>query len=257
MQTDTGRTLAIVTGAGSGLGRALCQRFTERQVRVLGVSRREESGLETQQLCGPDAEFIPVTSDVSDTAAAEQVFSRLDRLEYDHLILVNNAGIYERHDFATDPLQVFDRAMQVNFGGAVRYSHLALQRMVPRGQGRIVNIGSFADIAPLPGSSGYSVSKGALRLFTRALVADLGKRFPGIVINDWIPGALDTKMGRADGLDPMVSAVWGVELALRHSADLNGRVFDMNKELTPVRSLKRRIAERLGVRPKYVPISLD
>ena len=250
-------TLAIVTGAGAGLGRALCHRFAECNVRVMAVSRNQDHLHETTQTCTRAELVTPIVADVSDADATKEVFRQLDAFPFENLILVNNASIYERHDFATDPLDVFQRAIQTNFSGAVVYSHHALHRMIDRGKGRIVNVSSFADQAPLPGSSGYSVSKGAIRLFSRALVADLGKRFPDIIVNDWIPGMLDTKIGSPDGLEPRQAAVWGVELCLRRTPDLNGRVFDMNQDVPPERGLKQRIAERLRLRPRYKPISLD
>ncbi|WP_170610388.1 SDR family oxidoreductase [Ruegeria arenilitoris] len=250
-------TLAIVTGAGSGLGRALCHQFAERGIRAVGVARLNDSILGTKETCKHPENIISIAADVSDHVAAERVFHQLDQLEFSHLILINNASVYDRYDFATASLDFFEREIKTNFGGAVSYSHLALQRMIRNGQGRIINVGSFADQAPLPGSTGYSVSKGALRLFSAALVADVGKRFPNIIINDWVPGMLDTKMGRPEGLDPKQAAVWGVELALLRNPELNGLVFDMNQDIAPQRSLKRRVAEALGLRPKHVPVFLD
>ena len=122
--------------------------------------------------------------------------------------------------------------------------------MVQTGFGRILNVSSYADVAPLSASAGYSVSKGAARILTRALVADLGDRFPGIVIGDWMPGMLATRMGVAAGLDPVQAARWGARLALWHDPALTGTIFEMDREVLPPRGLKRRILERLtGRRP--------
>jgi len=250
-------TLAIVTGAGSGLGRALCHRFVERDVRVIGIARNEQSLAETREASRLPEKMMPFVSDVSDHAATEKVFEKLDEQKFENLILINNASVYDRYDFPTEPLDLFRKAMHTNFEGAVTYSHFALQRMIRQGKGRIINVGSFADQAPLPGSSGYSISKGALRLFTRALVSDLGKRFPEIIVNDWTPGMLNTKMGSPEGIEPHQAAVWGVNLALNRTPDINGRVFDMNCDVPPEQGLKRRIAEMLRLRPRHVPVSLD
>lgn len=242
------RKLAIVTGAGDGLGRALCRRFVEYKIPVVGVSRNMDSLLETKKLCSDASLFYPFASDVSDLNGASDVFKKIDEFDYDDLILINNAAIYERHDFVTDSILVFEKSIQTNLMGTAYYTKLALSRMIEKRKGHIVNVGSFADLAPLAGSSGYSVSKGSLRLFSRAILADIGRRFPKVLINDWIPGALNTKMGLRDGLEPMDAALWGAKLALMDRPDINGRVFDMDKEIIPHRSLKKRVAELLFLR---------
>jgi hypothetical protein len=96
------------------------------------------------------------------------------------------------------------------------------------------------------------VSKGAARIFTRALIADIGDRFPGIVVTDWMPGMLATRMGIAEGLDPREAARWGAKLALWHDPSLTGTTWEMDREIPPPRSFKRRIADRVLMRPRAV-----
>lgn len=91
----------------------------------------------------------------------------------------------------------------------------------------------------------YAVSKGAGRILTRALVADLGDRFPDIVIGDWIPGALNTGMGLPEGIEPARAARWGANLALWTDRTLNGTIFSENREHLPAPSFKRRLFNRL------------
>lgn len=95
----------------------------------------------------------------------------------------------------------------------------------------------------IDGLRAIAVSKGAARIFTRALVADICDRFPGIVITDWIPGALATDMGIADGLDPRIAAAWGVELSLWHDRSLTGTLWAGDTEHLPPRSFKRRMLD--------------
>jgi hypothetical protein len=94
------------------------------------------------------------------------------------------------------------------------------------------------------------VSKGAARILTRALVADICDRFPDIVINDWMPGSLATDMGIAEGLDPALAARWGVSLALWHDRSLTGTVWERDTEQLPMRSLKGRIKDALLMRKR-------
>jgi len=136
----------------------------------------------------------------------------------------------------------------INLGGMVNCTRAALEVMVETGRGRIVNVATFADMAPLPASSAYAVSKGAGRILTRALVADLGDRFPGIVITDWMPGMLATRMGVADGLAPEAAARWGAALALWDDPALNGAVFEMDREVLPPQGLKQRVRDLLLLR---------
>lgn len=89
------------------------------------------------------------------------------------------------------------------------------------------------------------MSKGAARILTRALVADLADRFPDIVISDWMPGMLATRMGIPDGIAPEQSATWGAELALWHDPALTGTTFEQAVEIPPPRGLKARIKDRL------------
>ena len=92
------------------------------------------------------------------------------------------------------------------------------------------------------------MSKGAQRVLTRALIADLFDRFPDIVITDWLPGALATDMGIPDGLPPETAAQWGVKLALMRDQSLNGTIFERDMELLPPRGLKAKLKDALMMR---------
>jgi short-subunit dehydrogenase len=130
----------------------------------------------------------------------------------------------------------------------VACSHAALTDMTRRGRGRILNVATFADLHPLAAASAYSVSKGAARILTRALLADVGDRFPGIVISDWLPGMLATDMGIPDGLSPRTAAAWGARLALMADPALSGSIFEMDREVLPPRGLKGRLKDMLLLR---------
>ena len=162
----------------------------------------------------------------------------------------NNAAVYPRLDFLDETPASFMSSVAINLGGMVACSHAVLGQMVDKGYGRILNVSTYADLAPIPASSAYSVSKGAARILTRALVADICDRFPDIVINDWMPGMLATEMGVAEGLDPAVSARWGVSLGLWHDQSLTGTVWERDTEQLPARSLKDRVKDLLLMRKR-------
>lgn len=251
MITDTPARLedgtALVTGAGAGLGRALAIELCQRGIRVVGFGRRGALLSETATMA-TSGRFRPMCVDVSDHKAVASAFSELDRTERAVTVLINNAAVYERFDFLDSPPERFMHAVAVNLGGVVNCCHAALQRMTEHGFGRIVNVTTFADLGPLPASGAYSVSKGAARIFTRALIADVSDRFPDIVISDWVPGALATTMGIPDGIDPGTSARWGARLALMHDRSLNGTLFDQDIEMLPPRSKKQQLKDLVLLR---------
>lgn len=237
--------LVLLTGASHGLGQAMALRFTAMGHRVVGLGR-DLAGLQlTARTAG--AGFLPYPCDISDPQAVEDAFAYLDR--HGQLdILVNNAAVQPFADVLEETHASLMQVMAINFGGMAACSLLALQRFVPKGRGRIMTVSSFADIAPASGAASYSVSKGAGRVFTRAMVADLGDRFPQIVINDWMPGILDTRLSHGyTGAKraPAQAAEWGVTLALRHDPSLTGTVWEGDRELLPPPGLKRRIFNRL------------
>jgi len=238
-------SVALVTGAGAGLGRAMARGLAARGLRVAALGRRLGP---LQETAAGHPGILPLVCDVSDPLALEAGFAEVRARLGPVLLLVNNAAVYPRRDIFAESQASFMATVATNLGGSFGATRLALEDMAEAGFGRILNIASFADIAPLPASGAYSVSKGAQRILTRALVADLADRLPDIVINDWLPGMLATEMGRPDGLAPEVAAGWGVTLALWHEHSLNGTLFELNRELPAVRGLKERLKDRLLLR---------
>ena len=237
--------IAIVTGGGSGLGRALARRLAQDGFTVAITGRRPEALAET---AARSARIFPVPLDVAEAGAVADEFARLARDHGPIALLVNNAAVYPRRDFLDETPESFSQTVAINLGGTVNASHAALGDMVQTGHGRILNVATFADLDPLPCSSAYAVSKGAARILTRALLADLADRFPGIVISDCVPGMLNTGMGIPDGVPPERAAEWGVALACDRDPTLSGTVFEMNRELLPQRGLKGRVKDALLMR---------
>ena len=238
--------VAVVTGAGSGLGRALSLALTRHGLTVIDTGRRAGPLAETQALA-PDR-FHALPLDVGDWAAVQHGFARI-RAEHGRIaLLVNNAAVYPRRDILDESGESVMDTVATNLGGTVNCARAALEDMCETGRGRILNVATFADLNPLPASAAYSISKGAARIFTRALIADLADRFPGIVIGDWMPGMLKTTMGIPDGLAPEAAAEWGAELALRADPELTGAVFEMDTEVLPPRGVKGKLKDALLMR---------
>jgi len=240
--------IAVVTGAGSGLGRGLAVELARRGVKVVGFGRRQAALQETGGLAGVN--FVPTVVDVANFDAVTTAFDGIEKTIGAVDILINNAAVYPQKDIFEETAQSLMDTVAINLGGTVACSRAALTGMVARGRGRIIDVASFADIAPIPTSAAYAVSKGAQRIFSRALHADLADRFPDIILSTWLPGMLATDMGLAEGLDPNLAAKWGACLALMSDRTLNGAVFERDLELLPPQSFKRRVVNRLlGRRP--------
>ena len=234
---DATGEVVVISDATSSLGRALGLALARRGAQVVALAHMPaelaEDGLPS------------LVADVRDPASVAQVFDEIRAWFGAPTILINNAEIHPDRDILEETPDSFMDTLRINLGGAFNCCHAALPSMVAAGSGRIVNVVTFADIRPAPLSAGYSVSKGALRILTRALVADLGDRFPGIVVTDWIPGTHAPRRGVVDVIDPALAAEWGATLALMKSPELNGRLFLRDREHVPPQSLRGRVKDRV------------
>lgn len=227
--------IAVITEAGWGLGKELALALARRGIAVAGIGREP---FQTEGV-------LSVAADVRQPEEVARAFGEIRNRLGTPTILVNNAETYPDRDILDETPASFMDTVQLNLGGAFNCCHEVLPAMVANGTGRIINVVTFADVSPAPLAAGYSVSKGALRILTRAMVADLGDRFPGIVVTDWIPGTHRPRKGIPDGVDPVVAAEWGATLALLRQPEINGRVFLRDREHVPLRSLKGRVKDRV------------
>lgn len=227
--------IAVITEASWGIGKELALALVRRGIAVVGIAR---APFQAQGV-------LSITADVRQPEEVARAFGEIRERLGAPTILVNNAEIYPDRDILDETPASFMDTVQLNLGGAFNCCHEVLPAMVKTGSGRIINVVTFADVSPAPLAAGYSVSKGALRILTRALVADLGDRFPGIVITDWVPGTHQPRRGIPDGVDPVQAAEWGANLALMRQRDINGRVFLRDREHQPQGSLKGRVKDRV------------
>lgn len=235
--------IAVITEASWGLGRELALALVRRGISVAGIARDpfKAEGV------------LAITADVREPKEVARAFREIRERLGTPTILINNAETYPDRDILDETPASFMDTVQLNLGGAFNCCHEVLPAMVAKGSGRIINVVTFADVSPAPLAAGYSVSKGALRILTRALVADLGDRFPGIVVNDWIPGTHQPRRGIPDGVDPAEAAEWGAKLALLRQPEISGRVFLRDREHNTPISLRGRVRDRvLGRAPARI-----
>ncbi len=188
--------ICIVTGAGSGIGRAIAVRLAEEGGKVLCVDRVLESALETAQgiaRAGHVAEAFQ--ADVSDPKqvqgfvdAALERWGRLD-------VLVNNAGVNIPGVLHEVSDETIDLTLNVNVKGAIYGCRAALIPMLEQGSGSIVNISSVNGMVSEPFLSVYSASKGAVVMLTKGVALDYAQQ--GIRCNCICPGWVDTPINYA------------------------------------------------------------
>lgn len=195
----------VVTGAGAGLGRAMAIGFCADGARVVGIGRNVADLEATARLCAPGA-MHGVRGDVSRAEDVERLFTEAAGRFGPVDILVNNAALYPKQGFLEASHEDWRRVIEVNVIGMALCCRVALPDMLERGFGRIVNLGSFAWRGPIPQSSAYSVSKGAVGPLTKALASEIDRtRHPDVLVNQLMPGIFKTRMSEA-GEEP--SAVY-------------------------------------------------
>jgi NAD(P)-dependent dehydrogenase (short-subunit alcohol dehydrogenase family) len=180
--------VAIVTGAGHGIGRGIAERFAREGARV-GVNDVDaERAEEVAAAIGEGA--VPAPADVSDSAAVDVMFDTvLERLGPVD-VLVNNAGLIavERHVLEADEAW-WDRVLDVNLKGQFLCALRAAKEMAPRRTGCMVNLSSGGARQAHRGMVSYDASKGGVEAMTRALALDLAPY--GIRVNALAPGAIN------------------------------------------------------------------
>jgi NAD(P)-dependent dehydrogenase (short-subunit alcohol dehydrogenase family) len=188
---------AIVTGGGSGIGRAIALGLAAEGAAVLVADldfARAEAVADEIRSSGGSAVAHPV--DVSDSAAVDAMvetavaqFGALD-------ILVNNAGVVTRAPVVEMTDEQWDRVIAVNLRGAFLCSRAALRHMLARRSGRIVNVASGLGLRGSPGAAVYGASKAAIINLTRSLAVEVAAY--GVTVNAIAPGVTDTPFWRAN-----------------------------------------------------------
>jgi 3-oxoacyl-[acyl-carrier protein] reductase len=220
--------VALVTGGGSGIGRAICQRFAEEGARVVVNDVNRDAAEATVKTLPAGGAARPagagaraIVADVADAAAVREMLGTVDR-EYGRLdVLVNNAGVatgpgddrdalgrksearlmemvggqgVETHWDVTQSMtdEAWHRVIAVHLHGTFYCTREALRLMSRQNSGAIVNLSSVAALMGLESVPHYSAAKGGILAFTRAVAREVASR--GIRVNAICPGYIDTPM---------------------------------------------------------------
>jgi len=182
----------IVTGGGSGIGRAVCERFGEEGAEVAVFDMNEGGAQETARLiqsAGGKAQAYKV--DITDRAQVDKAVAAFEAGGPIN-VLVNNAGWDEIKPFLDSDADLWKKVIDINLYGPLNMHHAVLPGMVNNGGGRVVNVASDAGRVGSSGEAVYSACKGGIISFTKTVARELARK--GIQLNAVAPGPTDTPL---------------------------------------------------------------
>lgn len=190
------RRVALITGGGTGIGKACARSFLQRNYTVMIVGRRKDKLDETSKEFAEEFGSDRVTSviaDISNREDVEDVFNAIEKKHGRIDVVVNNAGIAPSHPFLDTSYEEYDRAIKVNQYGTFMCMQRGAQIMVDKGiKGVIINMGSIYGKVASENIIGYNASKGAVEMMTKAAALELAPY--GIRVVSIAPGVIDTPM---------------------------------------------------------------
>jgi NAD(P)-dependent dehydrogenase (short-subunit alcohol dehydrogenase family) len=182
---------ALVTGASRGIGRAIAEALAREGARLV-IAGRSSQLRQAARALALHSEVHAVRADVSRPADVRRLFAAVRKRLGSLDILVNNAGIAEASPVAEMPDEVWQRAVDVNLTATFLCARAALQLMLPRQRGHILNVVSVAAFIPYTGNAAYCAAKAGVLQFTRVLRREV--RGSGIRVTALLPGATNTAM---------------------------------------------------------------
>ncbi len=216
---------ALITGSTSNIGRAIAVAFAAEGAHVVVSGRSVERGAEVVneiRAAGGSADFIPASLDGSAKASRELADAATEALGGRIDILVNNAGIYPAGTTASTDEATFDQVYGVNVKAPFFLTAAVAPAMVARGDGVIINLGSWIARLGIPVGALYSSTKGAVETLTRAWSAEYGPK--GVRVNAISPGVTRTPLpeGETDLAETMMRGTpagrSGAPEAIAHAA---------------------------------------
>jgi NAD(P)-dependent dehydrogenase (short-subunit alcohol dehydrogenase family) len=226
MKDFAGRVAAI-TGAGSGIGRALANDLARRGAN-LALSDIDEAGLaETVGQC--EGAGVKVTSQRLDVADREAVFAWADQVVAEHgrvNLIVNNAGVALGATVEGMKIEDFEWLMNINFWGVVHGTQAFLPHLKASGEGHVVNLSSVFGLLSIPAQSAYNAAKFGVRGFTDSLRMELEIEGACVSSTTVHPGGIKTNIARRARMDPSAAHLAG-------GSDETGEAFDKLARTTP------------------------
>ncbi|MCB5363402.1 glucose 1-dehydrogenase [Pusillimonas sp. CC-YST705] len=226
--------VAIITGAGQGIGRSFALAFGNEGATVVIAERNVDSATDVAaEIIQAGGQALAIATDVADAASVaamvEQVDSAFGRID----VLINNAAIFstlEMRPFDEIPLAEWEAVLRVNVTGPFLCSRAVLPAMRRKQWGRIINIGSAAVAMGRPNYLHYIASKGAIAAMAGAMARELGS--DGITVNSILPGATFTEIERKTVSPEQKKAIIGMQCISRAQGpdDLTGAALFLASE---------------------------
>jgi 3-oxoacyl-[acyl-carrier protein] reductase len=221
-------TLAVVTGASRGIGRATALLLSERDVNLVLVGRESPALADTGALASRKVEVTTLVCDLADRDAVARTAERLSAHGVPDVI-VNAAGVVTRASVEETSPESWDHQLDVNLRAPFMLVRALLPGMRARGSGRVVNVGSISSTLGSPRAAAYAASKWGLVGFTKSLAEEL--RDSGVVTLAVLPGSVDTDMLAGSGFSPRMSAGDVAKTLVHYALDApdahNGAVIEM------------------------------
>jgi NADP-dependent 3-hydroxy acid dehydrogenase YdfG len=185
--------VAIVTGAGRGIGRAIALALSRAGARVVLAARSEaELGAVAEEIRGQDGDAIVLPTDVTRDEDMERLVERTLKEWGTIDILVNNAGWGKTGPVANSKIEEVDRTLQVNLRATMMMTRLVLPTLLQKKSGAVINIGSISGKAGSANTAAYSASKFGVIGFTQSLFEEV--REHGVKVSVILPGFVDTPL---------------------------------------------------------------
>lgn len=194
MSTLKNKTLAIVTGASKGIGRAIAIQLASDDYTIVCISKSDQEGLlnTVESIKGKGFNAYPILCDVSNYENVRNMYNEIKTLKLPVGVIINNAGISLVKLFQDTTPEEWHHVINTNLTSAYNMCHLGLNDMIHRKEGNIINISSIWGNEGASMEVAYSASKGGLNSFTKALAKELGPS--NIKVNAIACGVINTEM---------------------------------------------------------------
>ena len=192
---------AIVTGAGAGIGKAICQKLSQNNYRVGMLDLNEENVNEASKGI---KNSVPLNGDVTNQESIKKAFEKFGEIPD---LLVNNAGIVLFGPLEEHSVEDYSKSLNINLLGSFITSRILINDMIKRGSGSIINMSSVNGVNPGIGIGAYPASKAGIISMTQQMAIEWGKF--GIRVNCISPGFIDAGMSKPIYEDPKVRELRG------------------------------------------------
>jgi short-subunit dehydrogenase len=202
------KKIALITGAGSGIGNALCEELLSKGWKIYGVDKVTDGLIRLQEQYGLD--LCVREGDVRDSSFIAEIIREVESTKNTFDFWINCAGVSGIGEFLQLSKEDFDKTLEINLLSVVDLTRMALKHMGKRGKGTICNISSVAGFVSAPLMSAYCLTKHALVGFSRSLQAELEMSGSPLKILLVCPGFVDTSIlekGKSVGFPKWLSPI--------------------------------------------------